>query len=460
MKRLLAFVIFLAAFLFAVFPCGAEEALFPARGENGLWGFLDRTGAFALPAQFASVSPWMGRYAAVSADGERFGIIDGAGHFALPMEYDITWLEGGQGHLFQVMDSQSELIPALALLCGDQTVGFFDGDTGLFSGFAWKWAALPWFDKELIPVLDEALLWGYASRETGEIVIPCQFREAEEFRGDWAFVTLPDREAENGKPAFISRQGEKALAPSGYTLDAYTRAGDGLFAVYDENERFGYMNAAGDIVIPTRYAADYPFHGSWAVVEDTEGNYRYIHRDGSLLPGVTARPEGRGGYEFVNGLTSVFVGGQPGAMNEQGEILWTLEGENIFWLWNFMENGLAWYMEWHPEAGEGWYEQLYYGLADSQGRFLTESVFPAVLQEEGSPFREGLAAVRGEEGWGYIDETGAWAIPQRYAAARSFENGLALVEKRSGERGYIDAQGHEIYFWQGAEETPFWHLLE
>ncbi len=57
-------------------------------------------------------------------------------------------------------------------------------------------------------------------------------------------------------------------------------------------------------------------------------------------------------------------------------------------------------------------------------------------------FSEGLAAVRSEASWGFIDRMGKWSVQPRFADVGSFYDGLAFVEIAEGKRsGYIDRSG-------------------
>ncbi|HMM81506.1 MAG TPA: WG repeat-containing protein [Pyrinomonadaceae bacterium] len=53
--------------------------------------------------------------------------------------------------------------------------------------------------------------------------------------------------------------------------------------------------------------------------------------------------------------------------------------------------------------------------------------------EQADSFREGLAAVRINGKWGYIDETGTLILPAIYDSAFFFSEGLAYVEKGADE---------------------------
>lgn len=72
------------------------------------------------------------------------------------------------------------------------------------------------------------------------------------------------------------------------------------------------------------------------------------------------------------------------------------------------------------------------------------------IYEDALPFNHGLAAVKKEGAWGWIDSDNHLRIPFKYEDVRSFANGLAGV-KLNGKWGFIDTQGKQIvnhYFQQ------------
>lgn len=58
-------------------------------------------------------------------------------------------------------------------------------------------------------------------------------------------------------------------------------------------------------------------------------------------------------------------------------------------------------------------------------------------------FSDGLAVVKKDGKYGFIDRTGKEVIPLIYDDAYGFYDGLAAVEK-DGKMGYIDRTGKEI----------------
>ena len=94
MKSALTFL--LACILLCYSGAAGDEALEPwyiARGENGLFGYIDRQGQWRIGPQFANGDAvFAGRYQLISTDAgwnEYQGIIDRQGAWALEPEYMI-----------------------------------------------------------------------------------------------------------------------------------------------------------------------------------------------------------------------------------------------------------------------------------------------------------------------------------------------------------------------------------
>jgi hypothetical protein len=82
-----------------------------------------------------------------------------------------------------------------------------------------------------------------------------------------------------------------------------------------------------------------------------------------------------------------------------------------------------------------------------QGKFLTKPEFGASRSPE---FKRGLAAVKRDELYGYINPMGVWVIPPQFDIALDFVGDLGLVARRgNSEWGYVDRQGKLVWkgFW-------------
>jgi len=63
--------------------------------------------------------------------------------------------------------------------------------------------------------------------------------------------------------------------------------------------------------------------------------------------------------------------------------------------------------------------------------------------EAAGDFHEGLAAIKRDGKWGFIDKTGKVVIAPQYDYVRQFSEGLAAVQK-DGKFGVIDKTGKEV----------------
>lgn len=80
-----------------------------------------------------------------------------------------------------------------------------------------------------------------------------------------------------------------------------------------------------------------------------------------------------------------------------------------------------------------------YGYLDKSGNLAIPQIYT-----NGWDFSEGLGRVKSRSNkWGFIDKTGATAISFEYGQVSAFENGVAIVERKS-LNGVIDKQGNEI----------------
>ena len=64
--------------------------------------------------------------------------------------------------------------------------------------------------------------------------------------------------------------------------------------------------------------------------------------------------------------------------------------------------------------------------------------------EEAGPFCEGLAPIRVDGYYGYIDKFGEMAIEPQFAEADLFSEGMARVTDQEGKIAFIDRNGATV----------------
>lgn len=446
MKKMLSALA--AIFLLFSFALSEGAYLYPAKGDNGLYGYIDETGAWAIAPAFSFAGKFRGNFAEAAlpdAADTASGIIDKTGAFVLAPEYLID--SGYDGGYYGGRDT------GIFYVSNDSGAGFFDIPSGCFSGIKWS-AVFPWIDETdttsgaLVPVMtmDGA---GYAERGTGKEIIPCKYESADPnrfFEGRCVTGT----EDENGavdKYVLLDQTGASIPIPENAALKHYSRMSCGRLIYQDTaTGLLGYLNADGQIAVPAVYADAVEFSEGYAVVqlkEDAqtkEGVAAVIDKDGTVVYKGFMPDDGIELTLCKNGYIAFLQGGTVRILDPKTGVCTAADIENADNVFDVMDNGLMWFSR--VQDGE-----LYFGLLSANGSV----VHPADLMlDEFSPllFHSGLHAVNADGKFGYVDETGRMAIPAQYDEADEFYGPLALVIKSGGETGYIDRTGAEVFFWR------------
>lgn len=194
---------------------------------------------------------------------------------------------------------------------------------------------------------------------------------------------------------------------------------DGLSAVR-KDDKYGYINTLGELVIPIQYDNAFAFSEGMAMVIK-DGKRGYVDTLGEeVIPCIYDY-----GYSFSDGFALIIKDGKCGYINKLGEIVIECKYD---WAQGFSD-GLA-----LVRVGtEPWY------YIDKFGN----KVFKVDLDTNVAKFSEGYAAIGSNGEWGFIDKECNLAIPQIYNTVRSFNEGLAWVCK-NGKWGCINYKGEEV----------------
>ena len=444
MKRLmLVFVMLLCIVVSVAIAENDTEPLFPAMGANEKWGYINRGGEFVIVPQFDKAWEFRGNYAVVTVYPDGFtpaevmswmdmpdcqGIIDRCGNLVLEATYSFD--EGYDEFYYGGKDTGIWYVTRWNDDEDSQRVGFFDVQSGYFSGLKWKniWAWVS--DSRLIPVMDDSYLAGYADRTTGELIIPCLYYSTDPsvFHEGVAAVAYEDEEGDASDFFLIDETGKEICLPEGISAVQYEGAyegrviivryaeGTGNPMVLNTDDLYGYADLHGSIVIPPQFIYANRFQNGFAVVRYPEGDWACIDPDGVVLVrGLQA--DHWSGPDFVNGMyTCKTNGSEFSVINMQGETVMTFTTENLVKLYPPDENGLCLFFTDTSGQDNYWTADRMFGYVDLSGQIVAEP----------QPYRE--------------MKTGP-----------VYENGLAYVQIGS-QCGYIDEEGREVYFWESDEE--------
>lgn len=264
---------------------------------------------------------------------------------------------------------------------------------------------------------------------------------------------------ERGKYGFIDAAGRVVIKPQ---FDGALPFTEGLAAV-SLGKRWGFIDSSGRVIVPLRYYAVAPFSDGLAAVTLADGASRqcgYIDRTGQFVikpqNKFVCRPF-KEGFALV-GIYDERIGESfDGYINKQGEL--ALGGQYV--RADPFSEGLALVVSWTNSVfinkqGETVIDLKRYDGNDTYG----DEYVPA------GPFSEGLAEVGiksasqyGYYRYGYVNRAGRviFKLPERFRAEGAFQNGRAVVFQEKTKRVRVDLGGGEI-IEQGVDVSAYGYI--
>jgi hypothetical protein len=246
------------------------------------------------------------------------------------------------------------------------------------------------FDDGLVPVRYYKK-WGYLDTD-GRVKIECKYDKVTEFNGGYAaaeirgnFVVLDQTGTEY--PVNLDR------------VDNVKHFSDGLAPVYTVDNRAGFIDTYGNVVIEPKYESVGYFSGGLAWARTFDKLIGFINRQGEWV--ISPQFDAAKDFSPHDGLARVEMNGRWGYVNEYGEMMYL---ENTEIIGTFYE-GLC----------KGRKDGLV-GFFDTNGEWVIPPKFQAVRD-----FKNGYAAARSGGLWGLINKEGEWVLNPDYEAVRDVE---------------------------------------
>jgi len=363
--------------------------------RDGRIGFVDRNGNVAVPLIYADALSFsegmaMVRTGTFGASG-RAGFIDRSGNVVIPLQYDFAYsFSNGRAVVenhpnIGVIDTTGRVVVPIEGHRHDVR-HFSEGRMAVLRNDAQL--NIPW------------ILWGFVNTE-GSMVVPLAIRSAVgNFSEGFAWV----QEYVNGERSvsFVDMEGNRAISlPSEIGL-----AGDfseGLAKVgviVDSGQRFdpverrswwerpihawGFVNRAGEIVVPLEYS--------------------YVS-------------------DFRDGLARVEVDGRAGFIDRAGNVVIPLEYDSIDFRIRELESVYSRF----PQTFPGFHPN-----------YTLERFFPSI-----GHFNDGVAVMSRGGRWGAIDRTGREVVPFIYDFIYPFNEGLSAALHPNGTWSILEIVGFE-----------------
>lgn len=279
--------------------------------------------------------------------------------------------------------------------------------------------------------------WGYDFREglavvclnnkcgfidrSGNYVIPPIYDDAGSFSSKEGLAMV----LSGGKYGYIRKDGKFEINPF---FDYASNFKEGL-AVVKLNGKFGFIDKTGAYIIPAQFESANSFedglgqvyiNGKWHYIDNSCNIYTTDDKATALQMMASKQLKKDAGNQKSTKVRKFYsVNGKCGLRDENGNIVI----EAIYGIGDFKE-GLAFI----KKDGR-------YGYVNEYGKI----VIPLQYQNA-RDFSEGLAAVKQNNKYGYIDNTGKFVLPMQYEAGIEFKEGLAAV-KVNNKFGFIDKSG-------------------
>lgn len=284
--------------------------------------------------------------------------------------------------------------------------------------------------------------WGIIDKQ-GREISEIKYSSKISFSEGFACVSL------NGKYGFIDKFGQEVIAIKYEDGNSFH---EGLASV-KFNGKYGFIDKQGDEIIPFEYDNVWLFSEGLACVEIND-NYGFINKKGSLIIAIKYERV----YSFTEGLAAVRLDRKWGFIDKKGNEIIPIKYDSCrhfnCGLASVKLNKRSVYID---KSGEVIIDLNFYvaNSFDNDIAVVCTNGIWKIINKSGNeafklirsydwvePFKGGLAQVKFEKKYGYIDTFGNEVIPIIYDFAH-FNNGLANVNL-NGLNSYLDKNGNEI----------------
>ena len=247
------------------------------------------------------------------------------------------------------------------------------------------------------------------------------------FENGWALVII------NDSVNYVNTKGDLISATNFFDGEDFS---EGLAAVQIENDgKYGYIDIHGNLTIDTLFTIANAFQNGMAEVEiqawdttihDSEKmlvesrNLDFIiDMTGSVIDTVIFKPRKRK-FSIIGSANNWTLG----KVNIHGDTIMEMKYRSF----GYPQGELMWFF-----TGER------YGLADTTGTILIEPIYEKLWYFADNE----LTLAKLENLFGFIDKQGSVRIPFKYQETKGFKHGLAAV-KIDGSWGFVNSSGELV----------------
>lgn len=197
-----------------------------------------------------------------------------------------------------------------------------------------------------------------------------------------------------------------------------------LAVISDGNEKYGYVNKKGKIVITPKFEKAWSFQDGLALVK-TDNKWGYIDKTGNYA----IKPIYDEAWGFSNGLAKVQKNDKVGFINTKGVVVIPIKYNDSY---HWFDDGL------NAVSSNG-----KWGIINTQGKLITALEYDYATSPSGERILVGKRQKNGALLYGFLTMAGKVAITPQYEEAEEFSQGTAWVVK-DGDGFFINKQGKMV----------------
>lgn len=385
--------------------------------RGGKWGYIDSTGKEVIALKYDEAGYFRNGLAIVEIK-DKAGVINKQGQIVVPIKY--THIHPNcQWFILASIGEQSYMLNRQ----GKVMATFPKGCCNTQGGITFFWGNFSIDDGKLFYLKNDQ--WEIFNQQ-GQSLYPHTYEMVASFSEGMARVWNKAK-----RSAFIDSLGNQ-ITPFLYESEAYARQNLLWNANFSEglakvtlNNKHGFINKKGKVVIPLVYHKVSSFENGRALVkkESSNGNifYGYINPQGKVIVPVT--------YAYLSRIKHGAIRAQKedkwGLLNTQGKALTPFIYDNM----SDFDKGLI-QVKLKGKTG----------FINAQGQTV---ISPTLDYYKVGDFREGLAKVLKDGVWGFIDRNGKEVIARKYDEVGDFQRGLATFTLNK-KQGLINTKGEVV----------------
>lgn len=275
------------------------------------------------------------------------------------------------------------------------------------------------FNDGVALVLDKDHQWGFI-KEDGTYIIKPTSNEYTEFNNGLAWVV-----ATNSAPSAINKDNEiQFTLKEAKRVKAFSENLSAFSLIIEEEEKWGFVNTKGDIIIKPQFTKVNKFHEGLCAVKNNSNKWGFINKKGELIINYQFDGNTHNNLSFIKNNSVVKVGDKYGVIDKEGKYLINPQYDNCF----IDEKKLLF------KENDKW------GWSDFNGKKIVDAQFDLIWPSNNTE----LQPVFISDKWGYVNGDGNYEINPQFKIVVPFNSGYAFVSSDEDKFGVIDKSGKYI----------------